>query len=263
MRRLVYWTGYGLLSILGSLLLSWWLLAQLNFLYPLWYQVLAIDRHIAVYAPQNRHRAHFERTDRAEHLRLFASLNKAIHDQARGLETLRYHDPAGRPLGLLLTDPERRHLQDVALVVQRALPIGWAALGLWVLWSVVLYRRRARPPPLRRFMGGTLLGLVGLGVVVALVGPVKLFYVWHEWVFPPENPWFFYYQDSLMTTLLKAPDLFMAIGAAWLLMAWGLALGLWALARAVIEPAVERVARAATPAGHRPGRGKTPRRRRR
>ena len=33
----------------------------------------------------------------------------------------------------------------------------------------------------------------------------------HEWVFPAEHQWFFYYQESLMTVLMKAPDLFGAI----------------------------------------------------
>lgn len=254
MRPSVYWTGYGLLSIPTSLLLSWWLLAQLNFLYPVWYQVLAIDRHVAVFAPQNRYREHFERTDRQEHLRLFGELNRAIHDRGRGLAELRYHDPDGRLLGRFLTDPERRHLEDVSGLLQRTLPVGWLAAGLWLLASGGLYRRSWRPPPVRRFLGGMLIGLVVLGGVVALIGPVKLFYAWHEWVFPPENPWFFYYQESLMTTMLKAPDLFIAIGAVWLLAAWVLAVGLWALLRAVVDPSVESGRKATPPAVRRPRR---------
>ena len=222
-----YWIGYGLLSMATGLLMTWWLLAQVNFLYPVWYSGLAIDQHIARYAPQNRHRQHFERTDRAEHQRLFAALNTAIHTHGQGLAELRYYDPAGRPLGTLLTEPERRHLCDVAELVQRVLPLVGLAAGAWLLWSTVLLWRKRAPPPLRYFVLGSVLTMALLGVVIGVMGPVHLFYAWHEWVFPPDNPWFFYYQESLMTTLLKAPDLFMAIGALWGISAWVLTLCLW------------------------------------
>jgi hypothetical protein len=33
----------------------------------------------------------------------------------------------------------------------------------------------------------------------------------HILVFPDDHQWFFYYQDSLMSTLMKAPDLFAGI----------------------------------------------------
>jgi hypothetical protein len=33
----------------------------------------------------------------------------------------------------------------------------------------------------------------------------------HIFVFPDNHQWFFYYQDSLMSTLMKAPDLFAGI----------------------------------------------------
>jgi hypothetical protein len=57
---------------------------------------------------------------------------------------------------------------------------------------------------------------------VLAIGPRRVFYRMHEWVFPPENPWFFYYQDSLMSTMMKAPHLFGAI--APVLLALGLLL---------------------------------------
>jgi hypothetical protein len=36
----------------------------------------------------------------------------------------------------------------------------------------------------------------------------------HVWVFPADHQWFFYYQDSLMSTLMKAPYLFGYIAVA-------------------------------------------------
>jgi hypothetical protein len=35
-----------------------------------------------------------------------------------------------------------------------------------------------------------------------------VFYGLHTWIFPPGHAWFFYYQDSLMTMMMKAPELF-------------------------------------------------------
>ena len=59
------------------------------------------------------------------------------------------------------------------------------------------------------------MGIIGFilccGVLLVLVGPVEVFYALHEWVFPANHQWFFYYEDSLMSTLMKAPDLFGAI----------------------------------------------------
>jgi hypothetical protein len=68
---------------------------------------------------------------------------------------------------------------------------------------------------------GTIAALIA---AVLIIGSKKVFYYLHTWIFPPEHPWFFYYQDSLMTTLMKAPDLFGLIAALllalWLLL-WG------------------------------------------
>lgn len=46
------------------------------------------------------------------------------------------------------------------------------------------------------------------------IGPTRVFYTLHEWVFPSDHQWMFSYQESLMTTLMKAPDLFAAIAVA-------------------------------------------------
>lgn len=212
--RSLYWAAYLSMALPACLFLAWVVLARFDFLYPVWYRVLAIDRHIAVYAPQNRIRPHFQLTRQAERERLFAALVAAVHDGGRGLEALRYHTPDGRPLGRLLTESEITHLHDVAALVRHGQRLGGAAVGVWLLWSVRLVRRRHRPP-LARMASGLLILLAGAGTIIALLGPTRLFYAWHEWLFPPDRPWFFYYQESLLTTLLKAPDLFGAIGIAW------------------------------------------------
>ncbi|MCA1791191.1 MAG: hypothetical protein LC667_15470, partial [Thioalkalivibrio sp.] len=56
------------------------------------------------------------------------------------------------------------------------------------------------------------------GVVVGLMGPQEVFDGLHEWIFASGHTWFFYYEDSLMTTVMKAPDIFAAIVSTWLVL---------------------------------------------
>ena len=46
----------------------------------------------------------------------------------------------------------------------------------------------------------------------SVFGFTDIFYYLHTVVFPNNHQWFFYYQESLMSSLMKAPDLFAAIG---------------------------------------------------
>lgn len=204
--------------------MSWLLLAQVNFLYPLWYEALDLDAVIAQYGPENRHRDGFELTPRAERERLFAEIVTAIHQQGAGLDELVYHDAEGRPLDTLLTAPEIQHLHDVARLVDVLLPVGLLSGVAVLAVLLVTLARRAAAPSLRTPFGGLLaiLSLTAAGVM--LYGPTQVFYHLHEQVFPPGHPWFFYYQDSLMTLMMKAPDLFgyiaLALLALSLLLLW-------------------------------------------
>lgn len=221
-------TGYAILSWLVALHLSWLALAAVDFGYPLWHDLIGIDHTIARFGPENRYRSGFESTTRAERVRLFAAINAAIHDAGAGLAELRYHDPSGRPLGRLLRTPEIVHLQDVARLVALGRWLGWLALGGWLLASGWLLRRRCLPRP--RALALRLAAVLGTGVVLVLViGPTRVFYQFHIWLFPPDHPWFFYYQDSLMTTMMQAPDLFGWIALALLLLSLLLLAGLWML----------------------------------
>ncbi len=173
----------------AALLVTWYGLVAVDFGYSAWYPALGIKAHIAEFAPQNRHgRADFAQTDAAEHKRLLGELVRAIHREGEGLAAITYRDEAGRPLGSLLRGPESR--------TRRPLGPGTVAID------------------------GGLGGLVlAGGVTVLLLGPLTAFRTLHEWAFGEGAPWFFYYQDSLLTTLTKAPDLFFAVGGLWLLTA--------------------------------------------
>ena len=55
--------------------------------------------------------------------------------------------------------------------------------------------------------------------VLCLWGFTSVFYYLHTVIFPADHQWFFYYQDSLMATIMKAPDIFSAIAAQLLAVA--------------------------------------------
>src|SRR5690606_8581611 len=135
------------------------------------------------------------------------AINRAIHTDPSALEGITYTDASGRTHTLMHRD-EVVHLQDVARLVDGVYRLGAVALAGLLLSGALLWRARARFPSARRVTAGTLLGLLIPAVLVLAIGPKRVFYTLHVWIFPPDHPWFFYYQDSLMTTLMKAPDLF-------------------------------------------------------
>ncbi|NJN48139.1 MAG: DUF1461 domain-containing protein [Candidatus Competibacteraceae bacterium] len=225
------WGLFVVLTLFASLFMTWQLLAKANFLYPLWYELLDIEHTIAVYGPQNRNRDHFETTTRAERVRLFVALVTAIHQQADGLDTLVYHTPDGKPIGSLLTTPEIVHLQDVARLVDAGMLVGWIAmLGCLGLITALRLQRLIMPAVTTLLLSISVV-MAGFALVVVLIGPVKVFYGLHTWIFPPDHPWFFYYQDSLMTTLLKAPDIFACIALVWGILSLLCLLALFLIAR--------------------------------
>jgi hypothetical protein len=217
----------------SSLLLAWKLMQPFNFGYAFWYQQLGIEAHIERFAPQNRQgKTGFETTDYDTRYQLFAGISEAVNNGGDGLRTLSYNTPDGAEQ-LLLTDPEAVHLEDVAKLIDLLVPIGWAALALLLVLAVVSLLARMPMPGI----GKSLLTLVVIAIICAIVivavGPHEVFKAMHEMVFPDDHQWFFYYQDSLMTTLMKAPDIFFAIGAAWALLASIIYLALTLLLRAL------------------------------
>ena len=61
-------------------------------------------------------------------------------------------------------------------------------------------------PMLIFVFGGVFVGILLTTAILGLIfiiGPQKAFYQLHEWAFTENAQWFFYYQDSLMTTLMS------------------------------------------------------------
>lgn len=206
-------------ALLGALFLAWRILATVDYLYPLLYEPAGIGAHIDRFGPENRYRQGFSQTTREERERLFAEIGRAIRDQGRGLESLSYHDAQGNKLGTLLRPPEIIHLQDVARLVGRLEIAGAAALLLLTLQLILLRRQRRALPALGRMLLLTCAGLLLGALVVVVIGAKDVFYALHEWVFPSDHQWFFFYQDSLMSTMMKAPDFFGYVAAALIALA--------------------------------------------
>ena len=205
------WGVVLLAGLLASLATGWMLHKPVDYGYGFWYDQMEIDQHIERYGPKNRYIRGFNHLTRDDHLALFGGIVDAVHSQGQGLRDLEFTDRYGRTKPLL-REPEVVHLQDVANLIDVLSVAGAISLLVAAVGSFVLVRRRIA---IRWKQQGLLLGgLLGvLGLVLVVVGPTAVFYQLHIWIFPDDHQWFFYYQESLMSTMMKAPDLFGGIGA--------------------------------------------------
>ena len=244
---------YGVLLWMVALWLAWLSLAAVDFIYPLAYGWLDIGTTLQTYVPQNRFgKQNYPVTDVAQHRQHFAAISQAIHAQGAGLAELVYRDAQGKVLGLLLTRDEVLHLQDVARLVAGGMVTGAAAALAWLAWLVFMAKRGWALPSLGSLALGSAGVLVVLGVVLAAFGFESVFYTLHRWIFPADHAWFFYYQDSLMSSLMQAPKLFAVIGVAWLILSLMLLLLLHAGARFrsrdfQLKPSNSAIKKGATP----------------
>lgn len=222
--RFALWPLLFVSHLLVVCLLAWHLLAQVDFGYSLGYRLLDIEQHIETFGPQNRYREAFETTDSAEHKRLFGEITRSIQSGGEGLAAIRYPLPQGGS-ATLMRAPEVTHLDDVARLINHFYAAGLVAAALLAALLFYIHQTRPTPPSPRKILIVFGASLAVGAVLLFLIGPVKVFYWLHDYAFPADHPWFFYYQDSLMTTLMKAPDLFGFIGLLLLvltLLLWGL-----------------------------------------
>ena len=179
-----------LTGLVVALAVSWLLLAQFSFSYGFWHDHAGIGEAIDRFAPHNRYRHGFQLTTRDQRVELFTRINRAIHRGGQGLADLTYKVP-GHPQQSLLRDPEIVHLTDVANLISAARAIVLVVTVIWLgLWAYYWQMRKA-PPSLRNQLLGTLFFTALIAGVVLLVGPVKVFYTLHIWLFPKDHQWFF------------------------------------------------------------------------
>ncbi len=211
-------------QLLATSLLAWHLLAQIDFAYPTGYKLLELDTHIAEFAPLNRHIHGFEFTQPKDHWNLFAQITHAVQNNGEGLETIHFTLPNDTKIPLMHT-AEIIHLQDVSNLIHQFYFVGIAGFFIWIIFLAIAYHQKRVFPSLRNIVLGFCGGIFVISAIVISLGATKIFYWLHTKVFPEGHQWFFYYEDSLMTTLMKAPDIFAFIAALLLvalLVIWGL-----------------------------------------
>ncbi|RVU84588.1 DUF1461 domain-containing protein [Leucothrix sargassi] len=204
----IYWLGVTLIAFCLALAGSWLLLAAFNFGYDYLYTLIDIPAHIAQYGPVYIERADFVVTTDQERSRLFAEVVTAIHNHGEGLATLSYYSPDGERLNTAFNHDEVVHLQDVAILIDRVTCAVVVMLGVFVLLLAYLYVTGQPMPPFKSLFAYVMVALVIGTLVVFAIGPYEVFYQMHVWVFPEEHKWKFYYEESVMSNLMKAPDLF-------------------------------------------------------
>lgn len=209
-----------MLGIVLSVYLAWMANAQLGYGYAWLYEVYDTEQHIARFAPQNRYRKDFEFTQVSEHKAIFQHIVDSVHDDGRGLDLISY-SAKGKTYPVL-HDAEIIHLQDVAILINKIHVL--AVLCLLILVVLVGWhtfaRKRGGVQASKKGLILTLIALVLITVCLFLaIGAKAIFYKLHVWIFPQDHQWFFYYQESLMSTLMKAPDLFAGIAIQILILA--------------------------------------------
>lgn len=198
-------------SFIASLSLSWWFQSSQDYYYGFWYDYFEIGEHIERFAPKNRFIKGLESNSKSDHVRLFSEISDAVHSHGEGLSRISFQYE--NRMQNLLSKPEILHLQDVANLID-VLTIISILNGILSLFLVILLLNM-RTYPSWRNQGVWWIGFIFLHIgTVISIGPEQIFNQLHEWAFPENHHWYFYYQESLMVTLMKAPDLFGGIAFA-------------------------------------------------
>lgn len=205
-----------ILALMLSLYGGWMVNAKLGYGYSWLYGFYETEQHIARYAPQNIFRQGFETTSVAKHKKVFQQIVDSVHANGEGLAGISY-EYSGQTLSLL-HEAERIHLQDVANLINAIHRLAFVCLLVFIACFVGEYRHQTKSKGQTQEQASAL-GLLSIFAMLLILmtaaffiwGAKAIFYQMHILVFPDNHQWFFYYQDSLMSTLMKAPDLFAGI----------------------------------------------------
>jgi len=115
----------------------------------------------------------------------------------------------------LLHEAEIIHLKDVARLISFLIKLLVFSSAVWLVYSAYLVKTQSAFPKLTAQVSGFALVAVLVLAIILAFGWETTFNQLHIWIFPAEHQWFFYYQDSLMSTMMWAPHLFSYIGLAW------------------------------------------------
>ena len=202
--------GLTLSLLITCVYVSWQILSQVNFLYGAIYQHNNLEAHINEFASLNRNnKESFARTTNEERIRVFNDIAYEINSGGAGLSKISYTYPGSEAPTIFLIDEEKDHLLDVANLVGKLKPVGAAVATLLIIfYGVCWYYKVSQFRYLWRPSGviSSLLKILSITALLVgatyLIGPQKTFYLLHEWAFSDKAQWYFYFEDSLMTTLM-------------------------------------------------------------
>ena len=225
--RQFIWCIFALTLLIFSLGISWQASKATNFLYGFWYSTLQINEVISTNVPKNTQgKRDFPISDIKLHATKFADIVQSIHKHGDGLVDISYVNKQAE-VQKLLTKSEVQHLQDVANLLDKVGYIWWVNLILMLSFLLLYFSKlkllsvsSIRRMPTGKQKLASLICLVFLVVsMLGVWGFTQIFYYLHTVIFPGDHQWFFYYEESLMSTLMKAPDIFAAIAGQLLLVA--------------------------------------------
>ncbi|NQZ82570.1 MAG: DUF1461 domain-containing protein [Colwellia sp.] len=198
--------------------ISWKLNVFINFGYQQIYSALSIDKTIEKYATLNRfERKDFVETKTQQHVSLFKEIVESINHSGKGLAEITYRNNSEKEK-LLLTNAEVLHLEDVSILVDDLSRLWLINNILLVLFLFYFYfQKQSISTQSKKWLLCSFTLFLVLGF--SILGFTRIFYYLHTVVFPDDHQWFFYYEDSLMSTLMKAPDLFAVIALLIILLA--------------------------------------------
>lgn len=206
-KRIIEISALAVSGLIVAVAASWLILASFNFSYGFWHDYGGIGPAIEKYAESNRFKRGFQFTTKAQRQQLFEEINSAVHSSGSGLSDIVFRVEGFEPQ-TLLTDVEVVHLQDVAHMIDKGLALALGVLVFWVcVWLYFALARRRLPGLWSQTVA--IGGVLAVGAfIILIIGPVDVFYWLHTVAFPDDHQWFFYYQDSLMSTMMYAPILF-------------------------------------------------------
>lgn len=210
-------------TLLVSLFSFWKISSQINHLYHFWHNNIGIEKTISIYAPKNRYgKKDFELTTIQERSFVFNKIVKAINSGGKNLDEINYLDKNNNKIKFL-TEEEIIHLKDVAEIIATINYCFSIIIPAWVVLLVITlisskFKNKIQPRNNILFLIPDIsLKLSIIHIVffcavtflaIAIIGHVDFFYWLHKELFPDNHKWFFYYQESLMSTFMQAPDLF-------------------------------------------------------
>lgn len=205
------WFFLSVSLVFFSLGISWKISSMVNFNYSMWYDTLGINKTISKFSPQNKFgKSSFEYTNKEQHVLMFTKIVNSIVNDGNNLDTIFYRTIDDEKIKLL-TNSEIEHLRDVSILVNQ-LTVVWGVNLLFLITANIYCTKRSyKAPTLKIKTFICMFFLLSILAAFFVNGFISIFYYLHILVFPDNHQWFFYYQDSLMSTLMKAPDLFEVI----------------------------------------------------